>query len=452
MGFCKDFLWGAASAAAQIEGAWNEDGRGESIWDTLVHNGRHVAHGENGDVACDHYHRYKEDVALMKEIGLKSYRFSISWSRILPSGIGEVNQKGLEFYRNLCDELTAAGIKPLVTLYHWDLPTALYEKGGWENPDSSAWFEEYARVVAEGLGDRVHLFMTFNEYQMFMGLGYLAGAHAPFQFGTSEERLINMTRNLLLAHGKAVKVLREVCPKALVGLAPTGDCFLPKNDSPEAVEEARIKSLTLKEGDLFIMSNTWWADPILLGRYPDGAEERFGGKLYRFTPEEWALVSQEIDFYGYNCYQGTISKYPIDPMEYDDYSFQGSPKSTIGWNVTPEALYWSAKFLYGRYQKPILITENGYAGWDWVALDGHVHDGNRIDFLHRYLLELRRAADEGIPIIGYQQWSFTDNFEWASGYDVRFGLVFIDYRTQKRTLKDSAYWYKEVIAANGENL
>lgn len=452
MSFKKDFLWGAAAAATQIEGAWNEDGKGESIWDTLVHNGNHVAHGENADVACDHYHRYKEDVALMKELGLKSYRFSISWPRILPNGTGEVNQKGVEFYRNLCDELIAAGIKPLATLYHWDLPTALYEKGGWENPDSSLWFEEYAHVIAEALGDRVHAWMTFNEYQMFVGLGYLAGAHAPFQFGTSDERLINITRNLLLAHGRAVAVLRKACPNALLGLAPTGDCFLPKDDSAEAVEAARIKSLTLKPSDLFVMSNIWWADPIFLGRYPDGAEERFGDKLYRFTPEEWALVSQELDFYGFNCYQGTISKYPIDPTEYDDYSYQGSPKSTIGWNVTPEALYWSPKFLYDRYKKPILITENGYSGLDWVALDGHVHDGGRIDYMHRYLLELRRAADEGIPIIGYQCWSFMDNFEWASGYDIRFGLVHVDYRTQKRTLKDSAYWYKEVIAANGSNL
>lgn len=452
MGFCKDFLWGAASAATQVEGAWNEDGKGESIWDTLVHHEQHVAHGETADVACDHYHRYKEDVALMKEMGLKSYRFSISWSRILPNGIGEVNRKGVEFYRNLCDELIAAGIKPLATLYHWDLPTALYEKGGWENPDSSAWFEEYTRVIAEALGDRVYGWMTFNEYQMFVGLGYLAGAHAPFRFGTNDEQLMNITKNLLLAHGRAVAVLREVCPKAMLGLAPTGDCFLPKNDSPEAIEEARVKSLTLKEGEMYPMSNTWWADPIFKGCYPEGAEERFGDKLYRFTPEEWALVSQELDFYGFNCYQGTISKYPADPYAYDDYGYQGCPRSTMGWNVTPDALYWASKFLYERYGKPILITENGYAGLDWVSLDGKVHDPGRIDFLHRYLLELRRAAEEGIPVIGYQCWSLMDNFEWSIGYDQRFGLIHIDYQTQKRTLKDSAYWYKEVIAANGENL
>lgn len=449
MGFCKDFLWGAAAAATQIEGAWNEDGKGESIWDTFGHKGGYIAHGETADVACDHYHRYREDVALMKEIGLKSYRFSINWSRIFPNGTGEVNQKGLDFYVSLCDELCAAGIKPLATLYHWDLPTALYEKGGWEHPDSSLWFEQYAHTVAEALGDRVHAWMTFNEFQMFVGLAYGLGAHAPFTGGTSDERMINITRNVLLAHGRAVAVLRELCPNAMVGMAPTGDVHLPKDESPEAIEAARARSFSV-EGD-YTMSNAWWADPIVLGRYPEGAQERFGDKLYTFSEDEWKLVSQPLDFYGYNCYQGTLN-YPIDPMKYDNYGYQGCPKTLMGWNVTPDALYWSSRFMYERYGKPILVTENGFSGLDWVGLDGHIHDGNRIDFVHRYLLGLKRAVDEGIPVIGYQYWSLMDNFEWALGYDQRFGLIHIDYQTQKRTLKDSAYWYKEVIAANGENL
>lgn len=449
MGFCKDFLWGAAAAATQIEGAWNEDGKGPSIWDTFGHKGGYIAHGETADVACDHYHRFREDVALMKEIGLKSYRFSISWPRVLPDGTGKVNEKGLAFYVELCKELRAAGIKPLATLYHWDLPTALYEKGGWENPDSSLWFEEYTRTVAEALGDLVHGWMTFNEYQMFVGLAYNIGAHAPFQRGTSDERLNQITRNVLLAHGRAIKVLREVCPNALLGMAPTGDCYIPKDDSPEAIETARTRSFSIDRD--YTISNAWWADPILLGRYPDGAEARFGDDLYRFSDEEWALVSQELDFYGYNCYQGTLD-YPIDPNGYDNYAYQGCPKTLMGWNVTPDALYWSSKFMYERYKKPILVTENGFSNLDWVSLDGKVHDPNRIDFVHRYLLGLRRAADEGIPIIGYQYWSLMDNFEWSIGYDQRFGLIHIDYQTQKRTLKDSAYWYRDVISSNGENL
>ena len=420
MAFAKDFLWGAASAAPQIEGAWNEDGRGESIWDTLVHEGGHVKHGENCDVACDHYHRWREDVAIMKELGLKSYRFSVSWSRVLPEGTGRVNEKGLQFYRDLCDALIEAGIKPLVTLYHWDLPTALYKKGGWKNPESPIWFEEYTEVVSRALGDRIYGWMTFNEFQVFVGLGMMIGMHAPFERNDTDT-LIGVTKNLLLAHGRAVTVLRKNCPGALVGLAPTGDCYLPKDDSPEAVEEARRRSLSIR--DKLFMSNTWWADPIFLGRYPEEAEELFGERMYRLSKEEWASVSQKLDFYGYNCYQGTMD-YPPPADGYDNYAYQGCPKTAFGWNFTPQALYYSSKFWYERYGLPVLITENGYAGTDHVMLDGKVHDPQRQDFLHRYLLQVKRAVDEGIPVLGYTYWSIMDNFEWADGYDPRFGLVY----------------------------
>lgn len=448
MSFAKDFLWGAASAAAQVEGAWNEDGKGESVWDTMVHRGSHVAHGENGDVACDHYHRYKEDVALMKAIGLKSYRFSISWPRVLPEGVGAVNPKGIAFYRDLCDELRAAGIVPMATLFHWDMPTALFEKGGWANPESSDWFAEYTQVISEALGDRVGVWMTFNEPQMFMGLGHHLGIQAPF-LRLEPEELVAMTKNVLLAHGKAVSILRKNCPGAKVGMAPTGDCFLPENDSPEAMEEARKKSVSIRYD--FIMSNVWWADPVFLGKYPDEAHEMFGERMYTLTDGEWELVSQPLDFYGYNCYQGTLN-YPVDPMGYDNYAYQGCPKTSVGWNITPEALYYSTKLWHERYGLPILVTENGYSGLDFVMLDGKVHDPQRIDYMHRYLLALKRAADEGVPVMGYTYWSIMDNFEWAVGYDSRFGLIYVDYRTQERTVKDSAWWYKTVIEANGENL
>lgn len=291
--------------------------------------------------------------------------------------------------------------------------------------------------------------MTFNEPQIFVTMGYLAGVHAPFQPGTSDERINTITRHVLLAHGKAVSVLRANCPKALVGLAPTGDCFLPGNESAEAVEVARAKSFAMREG--YPISNAWWADPIFLGKYPEGAREYLGDALYPMSQEEWACVSQPLDFYGFNCYQGTTTH--SDPNSgYDEYAYQGSPRTAFNWNVTDSALYWSAKFLYERYGKPVIITENGCACNDWVSLDGRVHDPNRIDFLHRYLLGVKRAMDEGVPVLGYHCWSLMDNFEWASGYDIHFGLVYVDYRTQKRTLKDSAYWYKELIAANGENL
>ena len=449
MAFAKDFLWGAASAAAQVEGAWNEDGRGESIWDTLVHEGGHVAHGETCDVACDHYHRWREDVAIMKELGLKSYRFSVSWSRVLPEGTGRVNEAGLHFYVQLCDALLEAGIKPLVTLYHWDLPTALYRKGGWKNPESPAWFEEYTELLAKALGDRAYAWMTFNEPQMFVGLGMLVGAHAPFEHN-DDKTLAEVSKNVLLAHGRAVSVLRRFCPKALIGMAPTGDCYLPKDETPESIEEARRKSTRL--GRDFVISNTWWADPIFLGKAPEDAEALLGENMYRLTAEEWASVSQKLDFYGFNCYQGT-QDYPPPEDGYNNYAWQGSPKTGFGWNFTPQALYYSSKFWYERYGLPVLITENGYAGLDHVMLDGKVHDPQRQDFLHRYLLQVKRAVDEGIPVLGYQYWSIMDNFEWAAGYDPRFGLVYVDYHNNcERTIKDSALWYRDVIAANGENL
>ena len=449
MAFAKDFLWGAASAAAQVEGAWNEDGRGESIWDTLVHEGGHVAHGETCDVACDHYHRWREDVAIMKELGLKSYRFSVSWSRVLPEGTGRVNEAGLHFYVQLCDALLEAGIKPLVTLYHWDLPTALYRKGGWKNPESPAWFEEYTELLAKALGDRAYAWMTFNEPQMFVGLGMLVGAHAPFEHN-DDKTLAEVSKNVLLAHGRAVSVLRRLCPKALIGMAPTGDCYLPKDETPESIEEARRKSTRL--GRDFVISNTWWADPIFLGKAPEDAEALLGENMYRLTAEEWASVSQKLDFYGFNCYQGT-QDYPPPEDGYNNYAWQGSPQTGFGWNFTPQALYYSSKFWYERYGLPVLITENGYAGLDHVMLDGKVHDPQRQDFLHRYLLQVKRAVDEGIPVLGYQYWSIMDNFEWAEGYDPRFGLVYVDYRNNcERTVKDSALWYRDVIASNGEIL
>lgn len=450
MGFPKNFLWGAASAAHQVEGAYHEDGKGLSIWNHFEHEQGNIHHSETADVACDHYHHYREDIALMKEIGLGSYRFSISWPRILPEGTGRVNEKGLKFYSELVDELLAAGIEPLVTLYHWDLPYELYKKGGWKNDNSPDWFEEYTKVVIDCLSDRVKYWMTFNEPQIFLSLGCQLALHAPFEQNDNAV-LISMTKNILLAHGKAVKAIRENSKQQVsIGMAPTGDVYLPKDSTKDTIEEARRSSFALDEFG-YIMSNTWWADPVFLGQYPEGAKELFGDQMYTFASEEWELVSQPLDFYGYNTYQGRITQ-PVDPYGYDDYAYQGCPKSIFGWNVTPDALYWSSKFFYDRYQKPILITENGYSGSDWVALDGKVHDYNRIDFLNRYLLSLKKVVEEGVPVIGYHYWSIMDNFEWSSGYDQRFGMIHVDYQTLKRTVKDSAYWYHDVIVSNGNCL
>lgn len=435
----------------KLRGAYNEDGKGMGIWDAMTQEPGRIAHGENGNIACDHYHHYKEDVAIMKSIGLKSYRFSISWPRVLPAGTGKINEAGLTFYKNLVNELLDAGIEPMITLYHWNLPMALYEKGGWKNPDSPLWFEEYAGVIAETFKGKVKYWMTFNEPQVFVGGGLMGGFHAPFEQNTPET-VMEITKHLLLAHGRAVQMIRKTCGDDVkIGFAPTGECVIPRDLSAESIEEARKLSFSVNPM-MFPGGNTWWADPIFKGSFPEEAKQIFGDQLPDITPEEWQLISQPLDFYGFNVYQGGGNPFPPNEFGYDRYSFQGSPRTAMDWNITPDAIYWCCKFFYERYRKPVLITENGMACYDFVSLDGKVHDPARIDFMHRYLLSLKKAVDENIPVIGYHYWSIMDNYEWTAGYDKRFGLVYVDYRTQERTLKDSAYWYKELILSNGDNL
>lgn len=447
-GFCKDFLWGAASAAHQIEGAYLEDGKGMGIWDTFEQETGYIIRNENGNVACDHYHRYREDVAIMKELGLKSYRFSVSWPRVMPEGYGTVNEKGLQFYIDMVNELTEAGIEPMVTLFHWNLPTAIYELGGWENPQVVDWFEQYTDVVTTALGKKVKYWMTFNEPQLFIGAGLNAGVFAPFE-KKSTEALMRISKNVYLAHGKAVRIIRKNCQNSIVGMAPTGEIVIPRDMNAESIERARKLSFSMKK-ESFTSSITWWSDPIFFGKIPEDAQAIFGECLPVLTEEEWEIVTEPLDFYGFNIYQGQED---LDSTEeYGSYAYPGSPKTSMDWNVTPEVLYWSCRFLYERYGKPIMITENGMSSFDWVSLDGKVHDPNRIDFLHRYLRSIKDAVSEGIPVLGYQYWSIMDNFEWINGYDKRFGLVYVDYRTQKRTIKDSACWYRDVIATNGEIL
>ena len=445
MSFPKNFLWGAASSAYQVEGAFNEDGKGPSVWDVMCENA--IAHGESGKVAADQYHRMKEDVALMKEMGLKTYRFSISWSRVLPDGIGRVNEMGLKYYSDLVDELLNAGIKPLITLFHWDLPMAIQERGGWENREIINWFAQYVSVIVEALSDRVEYWMTINEPQMFFGLGYCVGAHPPFEKRSPEE-LIHLSHHVLMAHGAAVKTIRKkavLSPK--VGMAPTGDVYLPEDMTEEAVEKARERSFRF-DPYMFTLGNSWWADPVFLGDYPKEAYETYPEAMKYVKEEDLALIHQKLDFYGFNAYNGTVT-YGTPFNEYQDYSYQGSPKTMLGWPVTPEVMYWSPRFLYERYHTPILVTENGMAAMDWVSMDGRVHDYQRMDYLHRYILQLHKAIEEGIPVIGYTCWSVIDNLEWNSGYDIRFGLIFVDYRTLDRTIKDSGYWYRNVIETNG---
>lgn len=418
------------------------------IWDTFEQETGYIIRNENGNVACDHYHRYREDVAIMKELGLKSYRFSVSWPRVMPEGYGTVNEKGVQFYIDLVNELTEAGIEPMVTLFHWNLPTAIYELGGWENPQVVDWFEQYTDVVTTALGKKVKYWMTFNEPQLFIGAGLNAGVFAPFE-KKSTEALMRISKNVYLAHGKAVRIIRKNCQNSIVGMAPTGEIVIPRDMNAESIERARKLSFSMKK-ESFTSSITWWSDPIFFGKIPEDAQAIFGECLPVLTEEEWEIVTEPLDFYGFNIYQGLED---LDSTEeYGPYAYPGSPKTSMDWNVTPEVLYWSCRFLYERYGKPIMITENGMSSFDWVSLDGKVHDPNRIDFLHRYLRSIKDAVSEGIPVLGYQYWSIMDNFEWINGYDKRFGLVYVDYRTQKRTIKDSACWYRDVIATNGEIL
>lgn len=447
MPFSKNFMWGVASAAFQLEGAWNEDGKGASIWDTYPHGYDNVVkYNETADVSCDHYHHMKEDVALLKEMGVKNYRFSISWPRILPNGTGEVNPKGIAFYSDLIDELLKNDIQPLVTIFHWDFPQALYDRGGWLNPDVAEWFSEYTRVLVDAFSDRVTYWMTINEPQIFVGLGYKMGMHAPF-LKLHDRDVGIISKNVLLAHGRAVQTIRAFAKKKpMVSFAITGPTFEPLSNSPEDIESAREMSFALRKEN-YTLSNSWWADPMILGHFPQQAYDELGDAMPVISADEWKIITAPLDFYGTNIYN-RIPRF--DNAGFHNKGFEGFARTANRWEVTPDVLYWSPKFLYERYHLPIMITENGMANCDWVHLDGTVPDDARIDYTTRYLRSFHRAEEEGIPLVGYMHWSFMDNFEWAEGYDMRFGLVHVDYQTQKRTLKKSAYWYKDVMATNGD--
>lgn len=454
MGFRKDFVWGSATASYQVEGAAYEDGKGLNIWDVFCREPGKIYQGQNGDVSCDQYHRYKEDVADLKEMGQQAYRFSLSWARILPDGEGEPNAAGLAYYDGLIDELLRQGIEPYVTLYHWDLPYALHCKGGWLNPDMPRIFEQYAALVSRHFSDRVEHFFTLNEPQCAAGLGYYTGDHAP-GLKVGKRGFFTAWRNLLLAHGRAVKALRDNAKRPIqVGAAPCSALYYPASDRPEDIEAARTAMFTLPSRDVndFIWSIASWSDPVFFGRFPQEAVDCFGDCLPQLTQEEAAIVAQPLDFYGQNMYNAVMVRAGKDGKPERVERYDGFPKTAIQWPVTPECMYWAPKFLYERYKKPFLITENGMSSHDWVALDGKVHDSSRVDFLHRYLREYRRAAEDGVDLMGYFAWSSLDNFEWAYGYSERFGLIYVDYQTQQRTWKDSAYFYRDTIRANGDNL
>lgn len=450
MPFPKDFLWGCAAASYQVEGAVCDDGRGPSVWDMFSHTEGKTWNAHTGDVACDHYHRYREDVALMQEIGLHAYRLSLSWSRVLPEGVGKVNAAGLDFYDRLIDALLAAGVQPFVTLFHWDYPYELFCRGGWLNPDSPNWFADYTKLVVDRLSDRVRHWMTLNEPQCFIGLGHGSGIHAPGEKYRLKE-VLRAGHNALLSHGRAVQVIRAGSKsESCIGWAPCGTVNIPASGSPADVAAARRATFAVVNRDCW--NDAWWMDPVYLGHYPEDALALYGEQAPDVREHDMETICQPLDFFGTNIYNSTMVRAGQGgEAEVVPYP-AGGELTAFRWAVTPSSLYWGPKFYAERYGKPIYITENGMSNVDWKALDGKVHDPVRIDFLTRYLREVRRACEDGVDIRGYFQWSILDNFEWAEGYKERFGLIYVDYRTLERTLKDSAHWYKTVIAANGQNL
>ena len=450
--FKDDFVWGVASSAYQIEGRDPDDNAGECIWDVFAREGR-VYENHNADIAWDHIHRYREDFAMMRLLGVKAYRFSLSWARLMPEGMGRVNEKAVALYRDMITCMKQNGIVPYITMYHWELPQHLQEMGGWLNEDIIEWFGEYAKVVAENFSDLSEYIITLNEPQCFVGLGHLSGYHAPGQ-KLGPQKVFQIAHNVLRAHGMAVKQLRKYAKQPIrIGFAPTCGVAYPYTDSEEDIRAAKSIYFGFDQPiENWTWNVAWFSDPVFLGHYPKEGLEKFKEYLPEITAEDMELISQPIDFMGQNIYNGYFVRCGGDGRpEYVDRP-AGFPKTATNWPVTPECLYWGVRFLHERYHMPIYITENGMACHDQISQDGCVHDANRIDFLDRYLSSLQKACDEGVDVRGYFLWTFLDNFEWDKGYSERFGLVYVDYATQKRIAKDSAYWYKNVMETNGASL
>lgn len=445
MTFPAEFVWGAASSAYQIEGAKTAAGKGLSNWDVFCSKPGAIWGGHVGDEACDHVARFEEDVAILKQLGVRAYRFSVAWPRVIPDGNGAVNTTGLGFYDRLVDALLAAGIEPWVTLFHWDFPQPLELRGGWLNAESPRWFGDYAAAVGKRLGDRVTHWMTINEPQIYIGHGHLLGTHAPGLKLPTDQWLLAGHRTLL-AHGRGVQALRSSVKKpGLIGWAPCGRVDYPATESAADIEAARNRFAEVHAKDAW--NNTWWADPVCLGHYPESGLKLFGGEAPRPEPGDMETIRQPLDFYGVNIYTGTAYRAGPDGRAVEVPHGPGHALTAFRWPIVPESLYWGPRFLSERYGLPVYITENGLANTDFVHADGKVHDPQRIDFTRGYLRQLQRAAREG-HARGYFHWSILDNFEWAEGYSMRFGLVHVDFATQRRTPKDSYWWYKDVIAKN----
>jgi beta-glucosidase len=445
--FPKGFFWGTATASYQIEGAWKEDGKGESIWDRFAHAPGNIKNRDTGDVACDSYHRWREDITLMRAMNLSSYRFSISWPRVQPAGSGAANQQGIDYYSRLIDALLEAHIRPMVTLYHWDLPQALQDAGGWPNRDLVGRFCDYVQLVVRSLGDRVSNWMLFNEPDAFVEVGYLEGIHAPGHKSLLE--FLRATHVVSLAQGESFRALKSLQPVSRVGTAfSMSPCEPATNSEADRLAAERAHGIT----------NLWFLDPALRGRYPEALT---------FLPEramgiksgDMERTQAPLDFIGINLYYRTIASVPgalerighaqewLFPVKME--GGQQGPKTDIGWEVWPKALYDMVMRITRDYNRPVIeITESGCAYNDGPDASGAIRDTRRISYHRGYMGGVARAIAEGADVRSYHAWSLLDNFEWAEGYSQRFGLAYVDFKTQQRTIKDSGRWYARVAAEN----
>src|SRR5215831_10719681 len=455
--FPKGFYWGLGTSSYQIEGAWNEDGKGESIWDRYAHTPGNINNNDTGDVANDHYHRYKEDVALMKrDLGVNAYRFSIAWPRIFPDGTGQPNRKGLDFYSRLVDELRAAGIEPFATLYHWDLPQTLQEKyRGWQSKDTAKAFADYAGYMAGQLGDRVKHFFTINEFRSFVEGGYqgfdvqVGGGKTVHLGGAPGIRLSNgdlnqVRHHAVLGHGLAVQAIRAGGRAGTrVGFAENMLIAVPFINAPTHVKAAETVTREL---------NADFTTVMLEGRYTDAYLRKAGADAPKFTDDELKTIASPLDFVGINVYKPNLYVEPSqEPPGYRSIPINAShPKMASAWHIVgPEAMYWAPRHVTSLWSpKSIFITENGCAASDAISDDGKVYDSDRVMFLRTYLTQLQRATADGVPVRGYFHWSLMDNFEWIDGFGNRFGLIYVDFKTQKRIPKASAAWFREAVRRN----
>jgi beta-glucosidase len=445
--FPRNFFWGTATAAYQIEGAWKEDGKGESIWDRFAHTPGRIKNGDTGDVACDSYHRWHEDIALMRAMNLNSYRFSISWPRIQPSGSGLANSKGIDYYSRLVDALLEAEIRPFVTLYHWDLPQVLEDAGGWTNRDTSSRFADYVELASRAWGDRVSDWMLFNEPSAFVDLGHLEGTHAPGRKSLLD--FLRASHTVNLAQGAGFRALKATRPSARVGTAFSMSSCEPATNSEED---------TLATERAHAMTNLWFLEPALNGRYPEALA---------FLPEtamgiksgDLEKMKAPLDFIGVNLYYRAIVSAPsaLERLSHaQQWLFpakmvggEQGPKTDFGWEIWPQALYDMVTHITRDFNRPVIeITESGCAYNDGPDANGAIRDPRRIAYHWQYLQALAQAIADGADVRGYHAWSLMDNFEWAEGFSQRFGLAYVDFKTQQRTLKASGRWYAKVAEAN----